>query len=326
MQHFSSRRVSVVGTLAAFTIGLKSVAAVSTAGSTAASAGVTGAVVPSLHCVSLTVPGHPIAFFGYDNQNTKAVKIPIGTANHFSPTVSGTKDRGQPTTFAPGVHNDAFAVSFTSATLAWTLTGPNGASTNVAVSVVPGSSGTPICAEPPIQITASEAHTAISGKPGHFKYDASHHLTGASVAFSLKASSLCPTGGVPQRPIVTYYVYPYENNSASGPIVAIGTPTSYPFVQTAVVRITDPQKSLAPFIQTGAALGYVTATVVGSCDLGDGYVVASAPGWEPSDYAQQYCYATDAATQTLVDPGNTMCIVVADYTSAPGGSGGIKTH
>lgn len=60
------------------------------------------------------------ATFGYESENHDPETIPIGVANRFSP---GPVDRGQPMTFRPGRHPEAFEVTGipNSTTLRWTL-------------------------------------------------------------------------------------------------------------------------------------------------------------------------------------------------------------
>lgn len=48
------------------------------------------------------------ATFGYDNADTEAATIPVGIRNRFLP---GPDDRGQPTVFEPGNHQQAFTVN-----------------------------------------------------------------------------------------------------------------------------------------------------------------------------------------------------------------------
>lgn len=47
------------------------------------------------------------ASFGYINRHNTPVTLPIGDRNYFSP---GVQDRGQPTSFQPGNHQDVFSV------------------------------------------------------------------------------------------------------------------------------------------------------------------------------------------------------------------------
>jgi hypothetical protein len=61
------------------------------------------------------------ASFGYQNDGTSAVSIPVGASNRFEPA---PEDRGQTTTFVPGNVQDAFTVKGipTSDDLVWSLT------------------------------------------------------------------------------------------------------------------------------------------------------------------------------------------------------------
>jgi len=83
----------------------------------------TAAVRPVLECVVANGSGAYTAYFGYKNDNTGTVAIPVGTNNRFSPTPQG---RGQPVAFLPGRQQRSFAVAFNGSSLVWTLKGPDG--------------------------------------------------------------------------------------------------------------------------------------------------------------------------------------------------------
>ena len=76
-------------------------------------------VQPSVKCVD----NHGSTFtavFGYSNPNEGAVDVSVGSGNSFSP---GPDDRGQPTTFLPGVGESAVTVTeSTGSTLVWSVT------------------------------------------------------------------------------------------------------------------------------------------------------------------------------------------------------------
>lgn len=79
------------------------------AGSPAAGAG-TLPVVPLVTCsFVLSEIDELWAAMGYHNPNQNAVSLPLGAFNFFSPSPIA---RGQPTVFQPGLHNSAFAVTF----------------------------------------------------------------------------------------------------------------------------------------------------------------------------------------------------------------------
>ncbi|MGH9568872.1 MAG: hypothetical protein ACRD4F_04500, partial [Candidatus Angelobacter sp.] len=80
-------------------------------------------VKPELECVVNNGNGSYTAQFGYENLNTGAVNIPVGSSNGFSPTPA---DRGQPTVFQPGRQRSAFSVTFDGSNLVWSLQGPDG--------------------------------------------------------------------------------------------------------------------------------------------------------------------------------------------------------
>jgi hypothetical protein len=83
----------------------------------------TAAVRPVLECVTKNKNGTYTARFGYKNENTVAVTIPVGPNNKFTPN---PQNRGQPTVFQPGRIQNAFSVVFDGNNLVWTLKGPDG--------------------------------------------------------------------------------------------------------------------------------------------------------------------------------------------------------
>ncbi|WP_291983732.1 Ig-like domain-containing protein [Luteitalea sp.] len=113
--------------------------------------GPTLAVRPILECVVELSPTSFVAYFGYLNDNSVAVTIPVGANNRFTPTPEG---RGQPTVFQPGrtpfYPNAAFSVPFNGSNLVWTLRGPdNSTRTSTA------SSGSTRCTNPAPTVTLS---------------------------------------------------------------------------------------------------------------------------------------------------------------------------
>jgi hypothetical protein len=81
-------------------------------------------VRPILECVVANTDGTITAYYGYESKEPNPVTIPVGPANQFAPTPA---DRGQPTTFDPGTTpvwpSSAFFVTFSGASLSWTLNG-----------------------------------------------------------------------------------------------------------------------------------------------------------------------------------------------------------
>ena len=68
-------------------------------------------IVPILDCVTFDQSTNTVtAFFGYVSVNAQTESVPYGPANFFSP--SPAIRPGQPTSFLPGVHHNAFSVSF----------------------------------------------------------------------------------------------------------------------------------------------------------------------------------------------------------------------
>jgi hypothetical protein len=287
-------------------------------------AGASGApVIPLLDCVWNGVPGRPIAYFGYVSANAVNKTIGIGAKNHFTPSSPYPADRGQPKVFIPGPHPDTFAVSFTSAALSWSLTGPD-----KVVRTVTADGSTPVCGSQPFVPDAQVTNGPIVGTVTKQKYAADHvTLVKASVKFSMAATSGCTGSGVPLKPTVTYYVLPWDNGNASGATQAFGP---YVFFVNSVFHVSDPQLMFPPPVALGNSTGWVMVSAVGHCDLGDGYALTSATDWVPNTPQTDvsvYCYVTDATVAPEVtragtfpspsDPGEC-------ETTAPGGGGGIK--
>ena len=80
------------------------------------------AVRPVLECVTGSGSSY-VAWFGYQNDNSATVNIPLGGNNKFSPK---PENRSQPTNFAPGRQIKVFSVPFNGKNLTWTLKGPDG--------------------------------------------------------------------------------------------------------------------------------------------------------------------------------------------------------
>jgi hypothetical protein len=79
-----------------------------------------GKLHPLVECVK-PVPGAGyLAYFGFSNTAGTTLTFPQGPSNAFS---GGSPDRGQITSFIPGDHAEAFAVSFDGNSLSWTLAG-----------------------------------------------------------------------------------------------------------------------------------------------------------------------------------------------------------
>ena len=66
-------------------------------------------LIPLLNCVHNNGDGTFTAHFGYLNQTSIPIGVPIGPMNMFVPPPS---DRGQPSVFQPGEHNFVFQVTF----------------------------------------------------------------------------------------------------------------------------------------------------------------------------------------------------------------------
>lgn len=76
-------------------------------------------VTPIAECVDVQTDGSLLAHFGYQNNGSSEVSIPVGSKNQFTP---GNQDVGQPNQFFTGRVTDVFTVAFPStSTLEWIL-------------------------------------------------------------------------------------------------------------------------------------------------------------------------------------------------------------
>jgi len=66
-------------------------------------------LIPLLNCVQDNGDGTFTAHFGYLNQTSSPITVPLGPKNMFVPPAN---DRGQPTVFQPGENDDVFQVTF----------------------------------------------------------------------------------------------------------------------------------------------------------------------------------------------------------------------
>jgi hypothetical protein len=115
-------------------------------------------VRPILDCVVEGHDGTLTAFWGYENENSKTVTIPVGSDNRFSPA---PKDRGQPRLFEPGRTPylvGAFPVDFSSGHLVWKLDGRTATASSSAKS----------CSAPAPEVSCPEwLHATIELPAGH---------------------------------------------------------------------------------------------------------------------------------------------------------------
>jgi len=140
------RRLPVAASLALIAAGGLLIAS---AGSATADNGGPGSVKPFLECVYHdTGTGQYNALWGYTNNYTSSITIPVGSGNSFSPSPA---DRGQVSTFSPGTHDDVFSTTWSgSGDLTWNLTHSATAS-----------SASTACATNPVPIAGSGTLTWI---------------------------------------------------------------------------------------------------------------------------------------------------------------------
>jgi RHS repeat-associated protein len=103
-------------------------------------------VLPILECVVRQSSSSYIAYFGFKNETSQAISIPVGSNNGFFPA---PQNRNQPTSFprgrSPFYPNAAFAVPFSGSNLTWSLRGPDKQTRTVTAK-----SSSPSCQAPPV--------------------------------------------------------------------------------------------------------------------------------------------------------------------------------
>ncbi len=73
-------------------------------------------VIPVASCVETRSGGKKFVWFGYANETRKAITVPIGAENKFTPPPF---NRSQPTVFPPTLRQLAFAVAADTPHLTW---------------------------------------------------------------------------------------------------------------------------------------------------------------------------------------------------------------
>jgi hypothetical protein len=105
-------------------LGIAVIAAAGTIGlmGGSAGAGTKPDVDAVLECIILNDDDSYVAVFGYVNNGSSPVTLDIGNDNKFSPK---PEDRGQPTTFQPGRHQNVVKVDSPGSALTWHVPGAN---------------------------------------------------------------------------------------------------------------------------------------------------------------------------------------------------------
>src|SRR5258706_15415012 len=80
-----------------------------------------GDVFPTLQCVVNNGDGTYTAYFGYINNASSSVTIPVDPNTAKNMFTTNPKDRGQPTVFLPGTHQFVFSVVFDGSKITWMI-------------------------------------------------------------------------------------------------------------------------------------------------------------------------------------------------------------
>jgi hypothetical protein len=111
-------------------------------------------LIPSLECITPGTGGFT-AYFSYENKNGVGITVPYGSKNQLALDTTGAR----PTLFAPGAHDFAFGVSFsTNQTLTYKLQPDNSPSTTVTVT-----KSSPQCGAPQVECLNACQNTLRSG-------------------------------------------------------------------------------------------------------------------------------------------------------------------
>lgn len=98
----------------------------------------TARLAVSVECVLANSDGTKTAYFSYNNATRETLSVPVSSVsssvlkNEFSPAA---QDRGQPTSFLPGIHKGVLAVPLTGSSLTWTVRGPQSALSKAEASI-----------------------------------------------------------------------------------------------------------------------------------------------------------------------------------------------
>jgi hypothetical protein len=125
-------------------------------------------LIPVLNCVENNGNGTYTAQFGYFNTTNGYITVPIGQSKTQSNTFNPPpEDRGQPTEFEPGEHNNVFQVTFgRSQTITWVLQAPGDCVHQVEASdCSPGCAPTTTTAPPPPTTTVPPPPTTTAAPP-----------------------------------------------------------------------------------------------------------------------------------------------------------------
>jgi hypothetical protein len=209
------------------------------AGAAALAAQSAGGLYPFLDCVTFDpVANQLTGWYGYINDNSTNVTVPVGGLNFFIP---GPVSRGQPTTYAPGIYHKAFSTTISLrlfSQVSWTLGSTTATATN------DPSLYCPIAQTACWDTNANAVCDASEDVNGDGKCDA-RDCVGAAGATGLQgpqgtAGAAGPTGPAgpqgPQGPVgATGPAGPQGPQGATGPAGPAGAPGISPSVATVTV-------------------------------------------------------------------------------------------
>lgn len=108
-----------------------------------------GDVFPTLQCVIDNGDGTYTAWFGYINNSSSTVVIPVDPNFSKNMFTSNPKYRGQPDTFLPGTHEHVFSVLFDGNKITWMIKEDNAARQKVDAAANSGCAVPPTTTPPP---------------------------------------------------------------------------------------------------------------------------------------------------------------------------------
>ena len=273
----------------------------------AASASAARAVSPVLNCVDDNLNGTYTAHFGYNNTNTMTVTIAVGSNNKFIPD---PQNRGQPSTFSPGLQNFVFSVVWDGSSLAWFLDSHT----------VTASTSSTRCATPTATATATATPTSSATAT------ATASVT-ATVTATASVTATPTDTNTPQATSTATATLP-ATATATATAVATNTDTATP-LPTSTPTATDTAAATATATETATSTPTDTDTPAATATNTDTATPAATATATASDTVTPAATATmtatasaiATATDTTTPAATSTATATASATAAATGTG-----
>jgi len=163
-----------------------------------------------VECVKANSDGTYTATFGYLNENSIEINIPVGNDNKFTPI---PQDRGQTTSFQPGRVGEAFSVNFDGSNLVWTVKGPDGSTRTTTASK--NSKACPLPVRPILECVRFAGNGVYVAVFGYLNENATNVVIPVGADNKLTPStqnSLLPTTFLPGRQVAAFEI-PFDGSN-----------------------------------------------------------------------------------------------------------------